>query len=98
MSSGAFLLAFSLGAAALALWIFVCLPKLAPTSLTRAFGHVVAAMVVGVLLKPALTGMAESGFPLAVFTALFGVALPGLTYMFVAGAWLLRAMSAGLSR
>jgi hypothetical protein len=98
MSSGAFLLVFSLGAAALALWIFVCVPKLGPTSLTRAFAHVAAAMVVGVLLKPALTLMAGSDFPLAAFTALFGVALPGLTYMFVAGAWLLRAMSAGLSR
>ena len=98
MSSGAFLLVFSLGAAALALWIFVCLPKLAPASMTRAFAHVAAAMVVGVLLKPALAVMAESGFPLAAFMALFGVALPGLTYMFVAGAWLLRAMSAGLSR
>jgi hypothetical protein len=98
MSSGAFLLVFSLGAAALALWIFVCLPKLGPTSMTRAFAHVAAAMVVGLLLKPALAVMAASGFPLAVFTALFGIALPGLTYMFVAGAWLLRAMSAGLSR
>jgi hypothetical protein len=98
MSSGAFLLVFSLGAAALALWIFVCLPKLAPASMRRAFAHVGVAMVVGVLLKPALAGVAESGVPLAVFTALFGIALPGLTYMFVAGAWLLRAMSAGLSR
>jgi hypothetical protein len=98
MSSGAFLLVFSLGAAALALWIFVCLPKLGPTGMNRAFAHVAAAMVVGVLLKPALAVMAESGFPLAAFMALFGVALPGLTYMFVAGAWLLRAMSAGLSR
>jgi hypothetical protein len=98
MSSGAFLLAFSLGAAAIALWIFVCLPKLGPTNMNRAFAHVAAAMVVGVLLKQTLTLMAGLDFPLAVFTALFGVALPGLTYMFVAGAWLLRAMSAGLSR
>jgi hypothetical protein len=98
MSSGLFLLVFSLGAAALALWIFVRMPKLAPSSLTRAFVHVAAAMVVGALLKPALAGVAESGFPLAAFMALFGVALPGLTYMFVAGAWLLRAASAGLSR
>jgi hypothetical protein len=98
MSSGAFLLVFSLGAAALALWIFVCLPKVGPTSLTRAFGHVAAAMVVGVLLKPALAVMAGSGFPLALFLALFGVALPGLTYMFVAGAWLVRAAGAGMSR
>jgi hypothetical protein len=91
MSSGTFLLVFSLGAAALALWICVCLPKLGPTSLARAFAHVAAAMVVGSLLKPALAGVAESGLPLAVFLAVFGVALPGLTYMFVAGAWLIRA-------
>lgn len=96
MSNGSFLLVFSLGAAALALWIFVCLPKLGPTSLTRAFAHVAAAMVIGAILKPALAGVAESGLPLAVFVALFAVALPGLTYMFVAGAWLFRAAGAGL--
>jgi hypothetical protein len=94
MSSETFLLIFALGAAVLALWIFVCLPKLGPTSLTRAFVHVAAAMVVGAALKPALAGVAESGLPLAVFLAVFGVALPALTYMFVAGAWLIRAASA----
>jgi hypothetical protein len=98
MSSASFLLVFSLGAAALALWIFVRLPKLRPASLTRAFAHVAAAMILGALLKPALAGVAESGFPLAAFMSLFGVALPALTYMFVAGAWLLRAASAGASR
>jgi hypothetical protein len=98
MSSGSFLLVFSLGAAALALWIFVRLPKLRPASLTRAFAHVAAAMILGALLKPTLAGVAETGFPFAAFMALFGVALPALTYMFVAGAWLLRAASAGVGR
>jgi hypothetical protein len=98
MSGGAFLIAFSFGAAVLAFWICVCLPKLGPTSLSRAFLHVAAAMVVGGLLKPALAGVAESGLPLAVFVAVFGVALPALTYMFVAGAWLIRAASAAASR
>src|SRR5919201_877415 len=98
MSSGTFLLVFALGAASLALWISVCLPKLGPTSLSRAFMHVAAAMVVGATLKPALAAVAESRLPLALFVAVFGVALPALTYMFVAGAWLFRAASAGLSR
>jgi hypothetical protein len=97
MSSQAFLLVFSIGAATLALWIFVRLPKLGPTTITRAFAHVAGAMVVGALLKPALAGVADSGVPLAVFAAVFGVALPALTYMFVAGAWLLR-VTASLSR
>jgi hypothetical protein len=91
MSSGAFLLVFAVGSAVLALWICVCRPKLGPTSLTRAFAHVVAAMAVGALLKPALAAVADSGLPLAVFVAVFGVALPALTYMFVAGGWLIRA-------
>jgi hypothetical protein len=98
MSSGAFLLVFALGAAALALWIFVCVPRLGPTSLSRAFAHVAVAMAVGATLRPALEGVAESGVPLALFVAVFGVALPALTYMFVAGAWLIRAASAGLNR
>ena len=94
MSGGAFLLVFALGAAVLAIWICVCLPKLGPANLTRAFGHVVAAMALGALLKPALVGVAASGLPLALFAAVFGVALPALTYMFVAGAWLIRAAAA----
>ena len=94
MSNGAFLLVFALGAAVLALWICVCLPKLGPTSLTRAFAHVFAAMAVGALLKPALVGVAGSGLPLAAFVAVVGIALPALTYMFVAGAWVIRAAAA----
>ena len=98
MSSGAFLLVLSLGAAALALWICVCVPRLGPTTLPRAFAHVVAAMAFGSLLKPALAGVADSGLPLALFLAVFGVALPVLTYMFVAGAWLIRTAGSGLAR
>jgi len=98
MSSGTFLLVFSLGAAVLAFWVFVCLPKLGPATLTRALVHVAAAIIVGAALKPALMAIADSRVPLAVFVAVFGVALPGLTYMFVAGAWLLRAAGAGLNR
>jgi|ERR671936_382340 hypothetical protein len=98
MSSGAFLLVFSLGAAALALWVCIRLPQLGPTTVSTAFAHVAAAMLVGALLKPALAGVAESGLPLAVFLALFGVALPALTYMFVAGAWLIRAAGGAVQR
>jgi hypothetical protein len=98
MSTGTFLLVFSLGAASLALWICVRLPKLGPTRLPTAFVHVAAAMLIGALLKPALAGVAESGLPIAVFVAVFGVALPALTYMFVAGAWLIRAASAAAQR
>ncbi len=97
MSGGTFLLVFSVGAGVLALWICVCLPKLGPATLTRAFVHVAAAMVAGAVLRPALAGIADSGVPLAVFIAVFGVALPALTYMFVAGAWLFRVASAGLT-
>ena len=93
-----FVLAFSLGSALLALWIFVCLPKLGPARLTWAFAHVGGALVVGLLLKPGLAAIAGSGAPLAVFVAVFAVALPALTYMFVAGAWLLRVAGAGLTR
>jgi hypothetical protein len=55
-------------------------------------------MLIGALLRPALAGVVGSGLPLAVFVAVFGVALPALTYMFVAGAWLIRAASAAAHR
>ena len=90
MSSGAFLLVFSLGAAALALWIFVCLPKLAPTSFRAGTVHLIAAVVVGGLLGPLVHTVPGLPSRLSVLAALFAVALPAITYMLLVGMWLIQ--------
>jgi hypothetical protein len=90
MGKDTFLLLFVLGAGALAVWVALRLPRLAPPSMRWAGAHLVAAMVVGGLLGPALH--AVPGLPSAVslYAALFGIALPALTYMLLTGMWLVQ--------
>jgi hypothetical protein len=90
MGKDTFLLLFTLGAGSLAAWVALCLPRLAPPSLRWAWGHLAAALVVGSVLGPALH--AVPGLPSAVslYAALFGIALPALTYMLLAGMWLVQ--------
>lgn len=97
MSGETFLFALVLGAGALALWVVVRFPRLGPVRLSWAILHVAAACLVASLLDPGmrLVGAESSGFGLAV--AVFGLALPGLTYMFLAGAWLIRVALAAAS-
>ena len=93
MSKETFLLLFVLGAATLALWIMLCLPRLAPRSLRGSAVHVCAALLLSFLLSPALHLVPGLPSTASVFAALFGVALPALTYMLLAGLWFLQLMA-----
>jgi len=93
MTRETFLLLFVVGAATLALWIVLCLPALAPRSLRAATIHMVAALLLGFVLGPALRLVPGQPARLSVLAALFGIALPGLTYMLLAGFWLLKVMA-----
>ena len=84
------------GSALLALWLVVRFPKLGPDDLTKALLHVGISMVVLQLLVPAIHLVRGTGLPGAQLAAAFGVVLPGLTYVFVAAAWLIRAAGARL--
>jgi hypothetical protein len=93
MTKETFLVLFVLGAAALAVWVAQGLPGLAPRSFRAAAAHLGAALMVGSLLGPALQLVpGQPGLP-AVFTALFAIALPALTYMLLAGLWLLMLLA-----
>ena len=54
MTRETFLLLFVTGAATLALWVVLCLPRLTPRSLRAATVHMVAALLLGFVLGPAL--------------------------------------------
>ena len=94
MSNATFVPMLVVGAAALALWIHVRFPFLAPNSALRAFVH--AGIALGLLeLVP------DSGGSTAfAFVVVFGGALPGFVYCFLAGIWLVRVMQslAGVPR
>ena len=93
MTRETFLLAFVLGAAALAVWVVMRLPGLAPRSLRAATVHMAVAMLLGFVLTPALQLVPGQPARLSVLVALFGVALPALTYMLLAGMWLLQVFA-----
>jgi len=78
--------AFVLGAALIALWIDVRLPRLAPASLSRRALAALAAMV-ALQATPVLAGSAA-----ALYATLFGILLPVLVFAFLAGIWLLRSL------
>jgi hypothetical protein len=90
MTRETFLALFVTGSAALAVWVALCLPRIAPKSLRAAGFHVVAALAVGFVLAPALRLVPGQPGRISVLVALFGIALPVLTYMLLAGLWLLQ--------
>ena len=94
MSKETFLFFLMLGAASLALWVAVRFPRFGPSNLNTAFMHVLLTFGVGFALAPTM-GLVEGA---GAFVAIFAVALPALTYMFLAGIWLLRAAQASFPR
>jgi len=84
------------GSALLALWLVVRFPDLGPDDVTKALLHVALSMVVLQLLVPAIHAVGGTGLPAAQIVVSLGIVLPGLTYVFVAAAWLIRAAGSRL--
>jgi hypothetical protein len=91
-----FVLFLCTGAALLALWLVVRFPDFGPVDITRALLHVALSVVVLQLLVPAIHVVGSTGLPGAQFVVSFGIVLPGLTYVFLAAGWLIRATQARL--
>jgi hypothetical protein len=87
-----FVTILGVGSAALALWIVVRLPQMGPRDLPQALLHILLSIVIGAGVAPGIRGIAALGLPGAAFVGTFGIALPALTYMFLAAAWLMRVM------
>jgi hypothetical protein len=96
MSMTTFVLFLCTGAAVLALWLVTRFPDWGPSDITRALLHVAVSVVVLQLLVPAIHVVAATGVPGTQFVVSFGIVLPGLTYVFVAAAWLIKATGARL--
>jgi len=93
MGKEAFLLVFVLGAATLALWVAVRLPRLAPQSIRAAAVHMILALLLSFAMEPALQLVPGLPARLSVLIALFAIALPAMTYMFLSGVWFLKLMA-----
>jgi hypothetical protein len=94
MGKESFLLLFVLGSGAIAVWIALCLPRLAPTSFRAGTIHLVATLVVGLVLGPAVHAVPGLPSELSIMAALFLLALPAITYMMLVGMWLIQLAAA----
>jgi hypothetical protein len=89
MSRELFMLLFVVGSGSLAVWVALRVPQIAPHTLRAAGVHICAALLLGCVLSPALRLVPGQPGTTSVLVALFGIALPALTYMLLAGLWLL---------
>ena len=79
-----FALTLVTGAAVLALWFNVQLPKLAPVGLRALIVHAVLAFVALQLIPGDASSAAR------IYVVLFGIALPALIYIFLVAIWFIR--------
>jgi hypothetical protein len=104
MSIQGFVMAEAVGAALLALWLVVRYPGVGPTTFRGGAIQIGASVQMGVsvlagwALAPVTTMVVGSGVPLAVFLAAFLVVLPGLIYIFLAWAWMVKVLQGAMGQ
>jgi hypothetical protein len=86
MAMHTFMLALALASALLAMWVALRFPTLAPTSVRALAGWLAAAGLLPLLVSPMIGFV---GALAGAFAAVFLVALPGCTFLFLVGAWLM---------
>ena len=90
MGRDTFMLLFVLGSGALALWLAISRPRLAPRSFRSGTIHLAMAVIVGAVLGPVVHAVPGLPSVLSVLVALFAFALPAITYMLLVGLWLVQ--------
>jgi hypothetical protein len=99
MSPGILALFLALGAAAIAVWIDVRFPGLAPETLRANFVHAAVAFVALTVVPVVVDPLLSNGHSLVVqLLALFGIVFAVLVYAFLAFTWLAKPLASGLPR
>jgi hypothetical protein len=94
ISVSMFMCAELVGAAALALWVVACFPRLGPKSLGSAIAVVIAAFTGMYLSTLAPASLVE--LPHGAYVLLFGSVLPSFFAAFLSTGWLMRVLAAAL--
>jgi hypothetical protein len=90
VSAGLVTVFIGLGAGAIALWLDVRFPRLAPHDVTKAVLHVAASLAVAYASTPAVQALAASDDPAVVLLGVFAVAFPSIVYCLLAGLWVIK--------
>jgi uncharacterized membrane protein len=87
-----------LGAGAIALWIEVRFPHLAPQEMAKAVLHAAASLAVGYATSPAIQALVAYEDHRLTLLAIFGLAFPSIVYCLLAGIWVITLAQRSLSR
>lgn len=88
-----------LGAAAIAVWIDVRFPGIAPRALRGIVIHAAIAVGAAQLLAPAgMKFLFEAGSSVLALVAVFGIAFPALLYAFLVAVWTIKTAQGFLLR
>jgi hypothetical protein len=97
MSVGLVTILIGVGAGAIALWIDVRFPRLAPRDVAKVVLHAAASIAVGYAISPAVETLASFEDPRLSLAAVFGLAFPAIVYCLLAGIWVIRLAQQMLS-
>ena len=99
MNVNEFLVALTLGAGALALWINFRFPNIAPERIWTAIIHVGAAILAGQVLLPGLLEVVPESNPVVrALVTTFVLGLPALVYSLLASIWVIRIAQGAMLR
>lgn len=99
MTVQTFLIALTVGAGMIALWINFRFPKLAPESIRRAVVHVGAALLVGQIGLPVLHSFIADVNPMVrALLTIFVLGLPTLVYGMLSSIWVIRIAQGAFRR
>jgi hypothetical protein len=91
VNAGVVVVLICLGAAAIALWVDVRFPGIAPRAVRSIVIHAALAIVAGKLLAPAgMSFLLEAESSVLNLVAIFGVAFPALMYAFLVAVWTIK--------
>jgi hypothetical protein len=86
MAVHTFMLALAASSAALAMWVALRFPSVAPARMSALAGWLVAAGLLPLFVSPMFDLVGNHA---GAFAAVFLVALPGCTFLFLVGAWVM---------
>jgi hypothetical protein len=97
VNAGLVTVAIGLGAGAIALWIDVRFPRLAPEDLAKALLHVAVSIAVGYATGPAVEAFSASSDPRIVLLGVFAVGFPAIVYCLLAAIWVIKLLQRMMS-
>jgi hypothetical protein len=85
------------GAGAIALWIDVRFPRLAPDDMAKVLLQVAASIALGYAISPAMQALLSYEDPRLTLFGIFGLGFPSIVYCLLAGLWMIKLAQRTLS-